>query len=153
MEPISRIKLEIAFEGGAEYGDANRATGKKPTICVIDLHGLKRRVWASSFPPPADMSSSLKDGKLKWNVAHTSRSWSDKLVNQISLTPDSARLMNFTAMVYTPGKYRESTISNVPITIVDPPAFEPGESYLIQIQNIGERSLKASFVKLGEERA
>ena len=157
MASTSRVKFEIAFVGSSQYGE-------NANIGSIDLHGLKSEISAAN--------SEFREGKLKWSVPNNDRvrllSQTRKLVDQISLEPSSADLISFSARVFSSynnlckleqgldGVIRPTQSvrrSDVPITIENRPVFVGGETYLVRVQNVGLRSLRATFVKLGEQRA
>ena len=156
MAVEARVRFGIIFEGSSQCWE-------KANICAIDLHGLKSRVSAVSGKTG---DSTMQAGKLQWNIvnkdAHPLCFEAQKLADEIGLTSAVANSFTLTARVFESydnlsksERKLEGSVKpqqwvkryDVDIEMGEHPAFEPGQGYLIRIQNIGECNLRASFVK------
>jgi hypothetical protein len=159
MELTSRIRFRIAFQGSAScWKDAH--------VGAVDVHGPKSEVYAHS---PDGRESKLYEGALTWSIPNkdTPRPFfqSRKELEQISLPADVAKTMSLSARVFEHYEnHRHLTMQydgtttpelrarrhDIGIILENQAALEEGNSYLIKIKNIGERTLRAEFIKQEE---
>ncbi len=146
MSTISTVSIGIEFKGSSEWS-------KRATITAINLRGLGSNISAVSAP---SVECVLKEGPLRWvipvKVVHQAPFQTERRLDKLSLSPEDARKIQLTARIFKEdlvgGRLRMYRQSDIPIEIAERSGLEAGESYLIRIQNIGDRCLKASFVKL-----
>lgn len=160
MASVARIKFEIAFEGSSQCW-------KNADVCAIDLVGPKSEVSARSV---GTGDSSLKAGRLKWCIPNKDSIRPlferEKFVEQVGLTPEIARTIQLTARVFESYDNLSRLVKgldgaikperwarrhDVSIVIENHAELDDGGSYLIKVRNVGERRLRATFIKLDEQ--
>lgn len=158
----ARIKFGITFEGSSQCWEG-------ADVCAIDLHGLKSGVSAISVGIDGSSGSRVQAGKLQWSISSKDPTRPflqiQKRVDQIGLTSEVANSFGLTARVsesYDNLSRLERGLDgsikpqqcvrwhDVAIEIAERSELKAGKTYLIRIQNIGERCLRASFAQVEE---